>query len=69
MGSAALKPGPKRKMFHATLHVTRVEEWSVEAESIEEGWTRRTQSRWPVPALRGRLDRRVRALEHRSWRP
>ena len=36
MGSAALKPSRKRKMFHATLHVTRVEEWSVEAESIEE---------------------------------
>jgi len=36
MASAAPKADRKRKIFHATLHVTRVEEWSVEAESIEE---------------------------------
>jgi len=36
MGSAALKPDRKRKIFHATLHVTRMEEWSIEAESVEE---------------------------------
>jgi hypothetical protein len=36
MASGALKPNPKRKIFHATLHVTRVEEWSVAAESVEE---------------------------------
>jgi hypothetical protein len=26
----------KRKMFHATVHVTRVEEWCVEADTPEE---------------------------------
>jgi hypothetical protein len=26
----------KLKTFHATLHVTRIEEWCVEAESAEE---------------------------------
>jgi hypothetical protein len=36
MGSAAVKPNRPRKIFHAMLHVTRVEEWSVEAESLEE---------------------------------
>ena len=36
MGSAALKPDCQRKVFRATLHVTRVEEWSIEAESLEE---------------------------------
>jgi hypothetical protein len=36
MGSAALKPDRKRRIFHATLHVTRVEEWSIEAENVEE---------------------------------
>jgi hypothetical protein len=25
----------KRKIFHATMHVTRVEEWFVEAETVE----------------------------------
>ena len=36
MAVAALKTKPKLKMFHATVHVTRVEEWCVEAESEEE---------------------------------
>jgi hypothetical protein len=27
---------PKLKMFHATMHVVRREEWCVEAESAEE---------------------------------
>ena len=36
MAVAALKPKPKLKMFHATMHVTRVEEWCVEAETREE---------------------------------
>jgi hypothetical protein len=27
---------PKRKMFHATMMVTRTEEWCVEAETAEE---------------------------------
>jgi hypothetical protein len=38
MGVAALKLQPKfeKKMYHATVHVTRVEEWCVEAESEEE---------------------------------
>ena len=36
MAVAALKLKPKLKMFHATVHVTRVEEWCVEAESEEE---------------------------------
>ncbi len=25
-----------RRIFHATMHVTRVEEWFVEAETVEE---------------------------------
>ena len=36
MGVAALKLKPKLKMFHATMHVTRAEEWCVEAETAEE---------------------------------
>ena len=36
MGIAALKLKPELKMFHATMHVTRVEEWFVEAETAEE---------------------------------
>jgi hypothetical protein len=27
---------PKRKIFHATVQVTRSEEWYVEADSVEE---------------------------------
>jgi len=36
MAVAALKLKPKLKTFHATVHVTRVEEWCVEAETAEE---------------------------------
>jgi hypothetical protein len=36
MPVAALKLKPKLKTFYATVHVTRVEEWCVEAESEEE---------------------------------
>ena len=36
MGIVALKLKPELKMFHATMHVTRVEEWCVEAETAEE---------------------------------
>ena len=36
MAIAALKYKPKLKMFHATVQVTRVEEWCVEAETAEE---------------------------------
>ena len=35
MAVAALKLKPKLKTFYATVHVTRVEEWCVEAESEE----------------------------------
>jgi hypothetical protein len=36
MAVAALKLKPSLKMYHATVQVTRVEEWCVEAESAEE---------------------------------
>jgi hypothetical protein len=36
MAITALKLKPKPKTFHATVHVTRVEEWFVEAESEAE---------------------------------
>ena len=36
MAVAALKRKPQLKTFHATMHVTRVEEWFVEAETAEE---------------------------------
>jgi hypothetical protein len=36
MAMPALKLKPNLKTFHATVHVTRVEEWFVEAESAEE---------------------------------
>ena len=36
MAVVALKLKPKLKTFYATVHVTRVEEWCVEAESEEE---------------------------------
>ena len=35
MSAATLKK-PKLKLFHAEMVVTRVEEWCVEAESVEE---------------------------------
>jgi len=31
-----LKAEPERKLFHATMLVTRAEEWWVEAETLEE---------------------------------
>jgi hypothetical protein len=36
MAVAALKQKPELKTYHATMRVTRVEEWCVEAESAEE---------------------------------
>jgi hypothetical protein len=36
MAVAAVKLKPRLKTFHATVHVTRAEEWCVEAESAEE---------------------------------
>jgi hypothetical protein len=36
MAAAALKLKPKLKTFHATILVTRVEEWCVEASCAEE---------------------------------
>jgi hypothetical protein len=36
MAIAALKREPKRKIFYATMHVMRVEEWYIEAETVEE---------------------------------
>jgi hypothetical protein len=36
MAVAALKREPRCKMFYATMHVTRAEEWRIEAESAEE---------------------------------
>ena len=36
MAVAALRREPQRKKFYATMHVTRVEEWSIEAESAVE---------------------------------
>ena len=35
MAVAALKQRPQLKSFYATMHVTRVEEWFVEAETAE----------------------------------
>ena len=35
MAVAALKLKPKLETFYATVHITRVEEWRVEAESEE----------------------------------
>ena len=36
MAVSALKRQPKLKTFHATMLVTRAEEWCVEAENAEE---------------------------------
>jgi hypothetical protein len=36
MAVVALKQKPLLKNFHATVHVTRVEQWCVEAETVEE---------------------------------
>jgi hypothetical protein len=36
MAVAALKQKPQLKTFYATMHVTRVEEWFVEAETAEQ---------------------------------
>jgi hypothetical protein len=42
MAVAALKLKPELKIFYATVHVTRVEEWYVEAEA-----RRKRASYWP----------------------
>jgi hypothetical protein len=36
MAVVALKQKPLLKTFHAIVHVTRVEQWCVEAETVEE---------------------------------
>jgi hypothetical protein len=36
MAVAALKLKPRLRTFHATVQVTRVEEWCIEAETAEE---------------------------------
>jgi hypothetical protein len=36
MAVAALKIKPELKTFYATVHVTRVEQWCVKAETVEE---------------------------------
>ena len=36
MAVAALKRKPELRVFNASMHVTRVEEWCVEAETVEE---------------------------------
>jgi hypothetical protein len=36
MAVAALKPRPRLKTFHASVHVTRMEQWCVEAQSAEQ---------------------------------
>jgi hypothetical protein len=36
MAVVTLKQTPARKMFHATMVVTRTEEWCVEAETAEQ---------------------------------
>ena len=36
MAVVALKLKPRLKTFYATVHVTRAEEWCVEAETAEE---------------------------------
>jgi hypothetical protein len=36
MKASGARRRPKLKLFHATVHVTRMEEWWVEAETAEE---------------------------------
>jgi hypothetical protein len=36
MGATAVKKKPLKKIFHATMLVTRTEEWCVEAETADE---------------------------------
>ena len=51
MAVAALKLKPKLKMFHATMHVTRAEEWCVEAEIRRRGARAvRRRAGSPVPS-------------------
>ena len=54
MAIVALKQKPTLKTFHATVHVTRVEQWCVEAETAFE-WLAQKEARDP--------DRRQRLLE------
>jgi hypothetical protein len=49
MAVVALKQKPLLKTFHATVHVTRVEQWCVEAETAEE-----TRELLPVPVIDAR---------------
>jgi len=49
MAVVALTQKPLLKTFHATVHVTRVEQWCVEAETAEE-----TRELLPVPVIDAR---------------
>src|SRR5260370_40226085 len=67
MAVAALKNTSKLKTFHATVHVTRVEEWHVEAESPEQARDLLAAGpRWACP-LGERLSRDIERLEV-GWR-
>jgi hypothetical protein len=63
---AALEHKPQLKTFYATMHVTRVEEWFVEAESAEEARELLLSGRWAperrhrrVHPCRGGANRRI----------
>ena len=53
MAVVALKQKPLLKTFHATVHVTRVEQWCVEAETAEEARELLTAGAGPEPERPG----------------
>ena len=50
-----LKPTPKPRIFHATMVVTRAEEWWIEAETAEEARALLTSGRGHHAALGERV--------------
>jgi hypothetical protein len=65
MAVAALKqePAPALQVFHATVLVTRAEEWCVEAETAEEARELLAQGEGHRCHLRDRLHAEVQPLE------
>jgi hypothetical protein len=50
-----LKPQPEPKIFHATMLVTRAEQWWVEAETVEEARARLASGQGQRAALGERI--------------
>ena len=67
MAVAARKLNTKLRTFHAIVHVTRIEEWCVEAETTEEARQIDLPVRCGLPRTWSRRRPRAAGLQHRSY--